>query len=73
MIWSVSTFVVGQDDRARLRTAEGVVHQRPHAASRGSVIAPVTAAAAAVSGLASSVRPPVPCRPSKLRLLVLTA
>ena len=34
---------------------------------------PATAAAAAVSGLASSVRAPVPWRPSKLRLLVLTA
>ena len=33
----------------------------------------VSAVAAAVSGLARNVRPPAPCRPSKLRLLVLTA
>src|SRR5207248_4803106 len=50
-------------------------HQRlPSANSgRGSAMAPATADAAAVSGLASSVRPPAPCRPSKLRLLVETA
>src|SRR5690606_14040019 len=40
---------------------------------RTSVMVPVTAAAAAVSGEASSVRPPLPGRPSKFRLLVLTA
>src|SRR4029079_2604810 len=40
---------------------------------RASVILLVTAAGAAVSGLARNVRPPAPCRPSKLRLLVLTA
>ena len=39
---------------------------------RKSVTRPVMAEAAAVSGDASSVRPPGPCRPSKLRLLVLT-
>jgi hypothetical protein len=39
----------------------------------GSVIRPDIAVAAAVSGLARKVRPPVPCRPSKLRLLVLMA
>src|SRR5579872_2175572 len=37
-----------------------------------SVTTPVTALAAAVSGLARNVRPPLPCRPSKLRLLVET-
>src|SRR5271165_5501412 len=37
-----------------------------------SVTTPVTALAAAVSGLARKVRPPLPCRPSKLRLLVET-
>ena len=36
------------------------------------MIRPRTALAAAVSGLASKVRAPTPCRPSKLRLLVLT-
>ena len=41
--------------------------------SLGSVMTPVTAAAAAVSGLASRVREPGPWRPSKLRLLVETA
>ena len=41
--------------------------------SRGSVITPVTAAAAATNGLANNVREPGPCRPSKLRLLVDTA
>src|SRR5207248_6645408 len=52
-------------------------HQRwpPPSANRGrgSATAPATADAAAVSGLASRVRPPAPCRPSKLRLLVETA
>src|ERR1700722_771073 len=37
-----------------------------------SVITPVRALAAAVSGLARNVRPPLPWRPSKLRLLVET-
>ena len=40
---------------------------------RGSVTTPVIALAAAVSGEARNVRPPLPWRPSKLRLLVLTA
>ena len=39
----------------------------------GSVISPITAAAAAVNGLASNVREPGPCLPSKFRLLVETA
>src|SRR5580658_2026839 len=43
-----------------------------HSSSRGSVTRPRIALAAAVSGLASSVRAPAPWRPSKLRLLVLT-
>ena len=38
----------------------------------GSVITPVMAAAAATNGLARMVLAPGPCRPSKLRLLVLT-
>jgi len=41
--------------------------------SRGSVKQPRMAAAAAVAGLASNVRAPGPWRPSKFRLLVLTA
>src|SRR6185503_18893101 len=63
--------VHGQDDGAAGEDAEGL-----HGyliSSRASVTRPVTAAAAAVSGLARRVRPPGPCRPSKLRLLVLTA
>ena len=40
---------------------------------RGSVTTPLMAVAAAVSGEARKVRPPLPWRPSKLRLLVLTA
>ena len=39
--------------------------------SRTSTKWPATAAAAAISGLTRCVRPPTPCRPSKLRLLVL--
>src|SRR6266403_563172 len=39
--------------------------------SRGSVILPCTALAAAVKGLTNRVRAPTPWRPSKLRLLVL--
>src|SRR6202035_2786522 len=37
-----------------------------------SVTTPVMALAAAVNGLARKVRPPLPCLPSKLRLLVET-
>ena len=40
---------------------------------RGSVTTPVIADAAAVSGEARNVRPPLPWRPSKLRLRVLIA
>ena len=40
---------------------------------RGSLTTPLIALAAAVSGEARNVRPPLPWRPSKLRLLVLTA
>src|SRR5690606_30852503 len=38
--------------------------------SRTSIKRPVTAAAAAMAGLTRWVRPPAPCRPSKLRLEV---
>src|SRR6185437_6746249 len=40
--------------------------------SRGSAMTPATAEAAAVAGLASTVRAPLPWRPSKLRLEVET-
>src|SRR5439155_12249911 len=43
-----------------------------HSSVLTSVTTPVMALAAAVSGLARKVRPPLPCRPSKLRLLVET-
>src|SRR5262245_66630699 len=43
-----------------------------YANRRGSATRPSTALAAAVSGEAKSVRAPLPCRPSKFRLLVLT-
>src|ERR1022692_2790034 len=43
-----------------------------HSSVLTSVTTPVRALAAAVSGLARKVRPPLPCRPSKLRLLVET-
>src|SRR5581483_833798 len=47
-------------------------HAIPQSNVRTSVMRPVTAAAAAVNGLARKVRPPLPWRPSKLRLLVET-
>src|SRR5450759_1503682 len=43
-----------------------------HSSVLTSVTTPMMALAAAVSGLARKVRPPLPCRPSKLRLLVET-
>src|SRR3990172_6373545 len=63
--------VDGKDHRLR-----GDAFDRIHGYSikvRASVIFPVTAAAAAVKGLARIVRPPFPWRPSKFRLLVETA
>jgi hypothetical protein len=43
----------------------------PHTICRTSVSRPVTAAAAAIAGDSRCVRPPWPCRPSKLRFDVL--
>ncbi len=43
-----------------------------YSSSLTSLTLPVMAEAAAVIGLARNVRPPLPCRPSKLRLLVDT-
>ena len=61
MIWSVSTFSVGQHDDVALNVALRVGSRAGHTATleqvRGSVIAPVTAAAAAVSGLARKRAP----------------
>ncbi len=78
MIWSVSMSFDGERDRVRREVRElshvPVWHERRHDnIVRTSVILPVIAAAAAVSGEARNVRPPLPWRPSKLRLLVLTA
>ena len=61
-----------QDDVARCDGADRF-HAHFPIISRASAMVPATALAAAVSGLARKVRPPAPCRPSKLRLLVLTA
>src|SRR5262249_39095986 len=49
-----------------------IVRPSPFSNSRGSATTPAIALAAAVAGLASMVRAPGPCRPSKLRLLVET-
>jgi hypothetical protein len=49
-----------------------VVRYKSYTNSRTSVTRPVTAAAAAMSGLAKNVRAPGPWRPSKLRFEVLT-
>src|SRR5262249_13437095 len=60
----------GQDGDARFHAAERL--QAHLVSSLGSAMAPRTAEAAAVAGLARKVRPPGPWRPSKLRLEVLT-
>src|SRR5579872_223096 len=69
--------VGGEHDVRRFDGRELVLllglHAAPPRSERGSTTRPLTAAAAAVTGDASSVLPPRPCRPSKLRLLVLTA
>src|ERR1700761_954806 len=57
----------GDDHGLRMYTPQRL----HHSISRGSATVPLTALAAAVSGLASRVRAPMPCRPSKFRLLVL--
>src|SRR5205823_12378853 len=62
----------GKNGGPGVELAEGL-QRRHRRSSRGSAMAPAIAAAAAVSGLARKVRAPGPWRPSKLRLLVLTA
>ena len=59
--------VDGQRHDAAFEIGEGL-----HRRVLTSVTTPVSALAAAVSGLARKVRPPLPWRPSKLRLLVET-
>src|SRR5690606_23218698 len=71
--------LVGVDVRVRQYDCTGFdgaygLHADAHCMnSRGSATLPAMALAAAVAGLASRVRAPAPWRPSKLRLLVLTA
>src|SRR6202008_4387262 len=60
--------VAVQHHGPRADHADGIDAHR--SSSRASVMRPVTAAAAAVRGLARNVRPPLPWRPSKFRLLV---
>src|SRR5271168_1473614 len=64
----VGVDIAGRDDHG---FGANALHGLHYISSRGSVILPRTALAAAVSGLTSSVRAPTPWRPSKLRLLVL--
>ncbi len=76
MIWSVSISSGqhhGRGDSIAGNLFHGWFPLRSAASrSRGSAIWPATADAAAVAGLARTVRAPAPWRPSKLRLLVLT-
>ena len=66
--------VARQQDRGRDDPAERLVDARAaHPSALGSARRPVTAEATAVRGEARKVRPPLPCLPSKFRLLVLTA
>ena len=67
MIWSVSMLLIGSGTMRLSKLSEWL-----HRMVLTSVTTPVMALAAAVSGLARKVRPPLPCRPSKLRLLVET-
>src|SRR5208283_444837 len=64
----VGVDIAGGDDHG---FGANALHGLHYISSRGSVILPLTAQAAAVSGLTSRVRAPTPWRPSKLRLLVL--
>src|SRR5437867_10833136 len=68
----VGVDVVGRPHHRRRGELRDALHGYP-STSRASAMRPVTAAAAAVSGLARHVRPPAPWRPSRFRLLVLTA
>ena len=72
MIWSVSTFSRGMTTVRLSMIADRFHVLALHQRGAGSATAPETAAAAAVAGLASSVRPPGPCRPSKFRFDVET-
>src|ERR1019366_3131929 len=66
-----------RDDLVRVHIVHGQRHEPAaeiHSAAEihKRVLTSVTTPAAAVNGLARKVRPPLPCRPSKLRLLVET-
>src|SRR5690606_1879706 len=63
-----------QEDRGGTGDANKLLHRAclQCAILRASAMLPATAEAATVAGLARWVRAPGPCRPSKLRLVVLT-
>src|SRR5699024_10211251 len=63
---------VGQHHGARGQLPDGLHAATSAGNAVGSATWPATAEAAAVAGLASTVRTPLPCRPSKLRLDVDT-
>src|SRR5713101_4391308 len=65
-------YLVGVDVGAveRGHPAADALDRLHYNSSRTSTRCPVSAAAAAIGGLIRWVRPPAPCRPSKLRLLV---
>src|SRR5204862_2215377 len=67
--------LVGVDVRAvehgdATRDATDRLHATASSSSRTSTNRPSSAAAAAIAGLTRCVRPPLPCRPSKLRFEV---
>ena len=73
MIWSVSTFTRSSGTTRPLCRRERLVHglyllDLPARGCRRN--GPAIAAAAAIAGLTRCVRPPLPCRPSKLRFEV---
>ena len=72
MIWSVSRFARGSAAATPVRVVNGsmALRHRLGRKRRTSVMRPVTAAAATIAGLIRWVRPPAPCRPSKLRLVL---
>src|SRR5690606_9147075 len=63
------SYAFGRYGKAGRRRARGGAPDR-HSRSAGAVSRPVTAVAAATAGETRWVRPPLPCRPSKLRLEV---
>src|SRR3546814_8820179 len=68
----VGFYMSGGRRRGAARHADKALHQLSSSAAsvRTSVSRPGTAAAATIAGLIRWVRPPIPCRPSKLRLVL---